>query len=168
MKEDSVKISADGIQNYQKTWDRKFNQLEQTLKNKKMKTKNNRGKNIAYWITTILLVLGMASGGIAQLLRVKQNVEGTVHLGYPVYIMSILGTWKILGILTLLLPKFRLLKEWAYAGFFFVLSGAVISHIVSGDNFSRFGAPLIFVLLTIASWALRPDDRKLPVSTLAL
>jgi hypothetical protein len=161
-----MKEPSGHIERFRRMWDNRFTQLEITVKNSNLKTikmenKQRRKKNIAYWTITILLALGMLSGGMAQLLRLKPNVEGMTHLGYPLYIMSILGTWKILGVLVLLLPKFRLLKEWAYAGFFFVLTGAVISHIVSGDTFSDFCAPLSFVLLTVLSWWWRPDNRKL-------
>lgn len=121
-------------------------------------TKTNK---TIYWIATILLSLGMLSGGIAQILKVQQNVDGTVHLGYPIYLMSILGVWKILGVIAILLPKFKLLKEWTYAGFFFAMTGAVISHIAVGDTFLQFLAPLIFVILTIVSWYYRPLNRKI-------
>lgn len=124
-------------------------------------TKTNK---TIYWIATILLSLGMLSGGIAQILKVQQNVDGTVHLGYPIYLMSILGVWKILGVIAILIPKFKLLKEWAYAGFFFAMTGAVISHITVGDTFLQFLAPSIFVILTVISWYLRPTDRKIIVN----
>ncbi|MFM9825080.1 DoxX family protein [Flavobacterium sp.] len=121
-------------------------------------TKTNK---TIFWIATILLSLGMLSGGIAQILKVQQNVDGTVHLGYPIYLMTLLGVWKILGVIAILIPKFKLLKEWAYAGFFFAMTGAVISHIAVGDTFLQFLAPLIFVILTIVSWYYRPTDRKI-------
>jgi VIT1/CCC1 family predicted Fe2+/Mn2+ transporter len=120
-----------------------------------------KAKTIAYWISTGLLVAGMLSGGIAQLLRAQSTIDGFQHLGYPVYLTTIIGTWKILGVLTLLLPGFRLLKEWAYAGFFFLMTGAVISHLVSGDGISGVIAQLTFVLLIVLSWALRPVNRKI-------
>lgn len=126
---------------------------------------NQKSKKIAFWIVTGLLSFGMLLGGTAQLLRAKFNVDGIVHLGYPEYILSILGTWKILGTIIILLPKYPLVKEWAYAGLFFLLSGAVISHIVSGDTFFQYIAPLIFAILTIASWYLRPTERKLNIKT---
>ncbi len=121
-------------------------------------TKRNK---IIYWTTTVLLALGMFSGGLAQIFRVKENVEGIVHLGYPIYLMSILGVWKILGVIAILLPKTPLLKEWAYAGFFFAMTGAVISHIASGDGFAHYLAPLLFAILTVLSWYFRPADRKI-------
>ena len=151
-------------------WDERFNKLEETVKNKfiiknEMEIKAKQ-RNIAFWIVTGLLVLGMLSGGIAQLVRAKPNVEGTIKLGYPIYIMSILGVWKMLGVIVLLIPKFKLVKEWAYAGFFFAMSGAVISHLASGYGFIDFAAPLTFLILTVLSWWLRPDNRKLSYSSL--
>ena len=110
------------------------------------------GNKIIYWISTIWLALGMLSGGMAQLFREKQTVDGILHLGYPLYFVSIISTWKILGVIIILIPNFKLLKEWAYAGFFFAMTGAVISHIASGDNFIQFIAPLIFAILTLVSW----------------
>ena len=101
-------------------------------------TKRNK---IIYWISTIWLALGMLSTGTVQLFKVK--AEGAVappgvyritHLGYPIYFLTILGVWKILGVVAVLIPKFPLLKEWVYAGFFFAMSGAVFSHIASGDS----------------------------------
>lgn len=126
-------------------------------------THNTPGKarTIIYWISTGLLVAGMFAGAIAQLFRAKANVEGFRLLGYPVYMMTILGTWKVLGVITLLLPGFRLLKEWAYAGFFFLMTGAVISHLVSGESIGGVIAQITFVLLIVLSWALRPASRKI-------
>jgi uncharacterized membrane protein len=116
---------------------------------------------IVYWIVTGLLALGMLSGGIAQVFHVKVNTDGMIHLGYPLYFMTILGTWKILGVVTLLLPRFTLVKEWAYAGFFFAMTGAVISHLASGDGVKEFFAPSVFAVLTVLSWYLRPANRKI-------
>ncbi|MEO8764636.1 MAG: DoxX family protein [Ginsengibacter sp.] len=92
-----------------------------------------RRNKIIYWIATAWLALGMTSTGIVQLIKMDEEVKLFSHLGYPVYLLIILGVWKILGVIAVLVPKFPLLKEWAYAGFFFVMSGAVISHLVSED-----------------------------------
>ncbi|WPV69635.1 DoxX family protein [Chitinophaga sp. LS1] len=121
-------------------------------------TKRN---NIIYWTVTIFLSLFMFVGGIAQILRQKDNVDGIIHLGYPLYFMTILGVWKILGVIAILTPRFPLVKEWAYAGFFFAMTGAVISHIAAGDQFAHFIAPLVFAILTVVSWYFRPAGRKL-------
>jgi uncharacterized membrane protein YphA (DoxX/SURF4 family) len=123
-----------------------------------------KGRTIAYWIFTTLLVSGMLSGGISQLLRLKANTDGIIHLGYPVYILTVLGIWKIAGVLVLLLPGFTLLKEWAYAGFFFLMTGAVISHLASGDGFTGVIFQSIFVILIVLSWYLRPVNRRMAMS----
>ena len=120
-----------------------------------------KGRVITYWITTSLLVLGMLSGGIAQLLHLKWNTDGMIHLGYPVYVLNILGTWKILGVFALVLPGFTLLKEWAYAGFFFLMSGAIVSHLASGDPLSKLIFQFIFLALIVLSWWLRPYSRRI-------
>ena len=133
-----------------------FDQTEQ-------KSVSAKTKAVIFWIATGLLSLGMLSGGIGQLLRAKFNVDGMIHLGYPLYVMSIVGAWKILGIIAILVPGKPLLKEWAYAGLFFAMSGAVVSHIASGDGFAGFVAPLVFMILTVVSWWLRPAGRKLSV-----
>jgi hypothetical protein len=128
-----------------------------------MTATNNTTKKqlIAYRIITGLLTLGMFSGGIAQLLRAKWNVEGMVHLGYPLYFLAIVGTWKILGVVALLIPGYGLVKEWAYAGFFFLMTGAVVSHLASGDRITQVIAQSIFVVLIVLSRELRPANRKL-------
>jgi uncharacterized membrane protein YphA (DoxX/SURF4 family) len=117
-------------------------------------------RKIAYWIFTTLLSLGMLSGGIAQVLEAPQNKEGIVRLGYPVYLMTIIGVWKIVGVAAVMLPGLALAKEWAYAGFFFVLSGAAISHVAHGDPLAYTVAPLALLGFTILSWYLRPEDRR--------
>ena len=114
-----------------------------------------------YWIATIWLALGMLSTGIVQLLKVKEEVDMMTHLGYPVYFLTMLGVWKLLGIVTVLIPKFPLLKEWAYAGFFFAMSGAVFSHLASGDEAKEFFGPTLLLILTVVSWYFRPAERKL-------
>ena len=91
---------------------------------------------IIYWIATVWLALGMVSTGGVQLFKAKEGQGGLdmiTHLGYPVYLLTMLGVWKILGVVAVLIPKFRLIKEWAYAGFFFVMTGAIFSHIAIGD-----------------------------------
>jgi uncharacterized membrane protein YphA (DoxX/SURF4 family) len=121
-------------------------------------TKRNK---IIYWVATIWLSLGMLSGGIAQFLKVKETVEGVTHLGYPTYLLTIIGFWKIVGVVAILIPKFPLVKEWAYAGFFFVMSGALYSHIAHGDPAKENFGPLLLLVLIVVSWYFRPADRKL-------
>lgn len=121
-------------------------------------TKRNK---IVYWIATVWLALGMTSSAVVQLMRIPEGVEGVSRLGYPTYLLTILGIWKILGVITILAPKFPLLKEWAYAGFFFVASGALISHIIIGDPISEIFPATLLLVLTVVSWYFRPESRKL-------
>ena len=121
-------------------------------------TKRNK---IIYWIATVWLSLGMLSTGIVQLLKVDEEVDMMTRLGYPVYFLTIIGVWKMLGVVAVLIPKFPLLKEWAYAGFFIAMSGAVISHLISGDEAKEIFGPTLLLILTMASWYFRPADRKI-------
>ena len=120
-------------------------------------TKRNK---IIYWIATLWLALGMASTGGVQLFKMKEEVEMMNQLGYPIYFLTILGTWKILGVLAILIPKFPLNKEWAYAGFFFAMSGAIFSHAAVGDEAIAYFGPSLLLVLTVTSWYFRPDDRR--------
>lgn len=114
-----------------------------------------------YWIATVWLSLGMLSTGIVQLIKMEEEVESIGDLGYPTYLLTILGAWKILGVIALLIPKYPLLKEWAYAGFFFVMTGAIISHVAVGDEATTLLGPTLLLILTVVSWYFRPADRTL-------
>ena len=116
---------------------------------------------IIYWISTIWLALGMVSTGIVQLMKSKEDVAMMIRLGYPIYFLMIIGVWKMLGVIAVLIPKFPLLKEWAYAGFFFLMSGAVISHLVVGDAAKELFGPMLLIVLTMVSWYFRLSDRKI-------
>ena len=118
-------------------------------------------KLIWYWIITGILSFCIFSGGLAQALQVKGVVEGFKPLGYPTYFISIIGVWKMLGIIAILIPGFKLLKEWAYAGIFFTMTGAVISHIASNDIHPQIIAPALFAVFAVLSWYSRPADRKI-------
>jgi hypothetical protein len=122
-----------------------------------MKKRNN----IIYWIATAWLALGMLSTGIVQLLKVKEEAAMFARLGYPAYLLTMLGVLKILGVIAVLTPKFPLLKEWAYAGFFFAMSGAVISHLAVGDETKELFGPSLLLVLTAVSWYFRPAGRTL-------
>lgn len=117
-------------------------------------------KIVWYWIITAILSLCIFSGGLAQAFQVKGVVQGFKPLGYPTYFISLIGIWKVLGIIAILIPRFKLLKEWAYAGLFFTMSGAVISHIASNDVSVQIIAPIVLAIFTVLSWYLRPADRK--------
>lgn len=120
-------------------------------------------KKIIYWIATIWLALGMTSTAIVQLMKPQAELDMMTRLGYPAYLLTILGIWKILGVAAVLIPKFPLLKEWAYAGFFFAMSGAIISHIAVGDPVSQMFPPLLLLVLTVVSWYFRLENRKIKV-----
>lgn len=121
----------------------------------------NKRNKIIYWITTAWLALGMTSTGIVQLIRQKEETEMIVRLGYPAYLLTLLGTWKILGVIAVLVPRLPLLKEWAYAGFFFTTTGAIFSHLAGGDGSNGLFGPSLLLVLTIISWYFRPADRKI-------
>ena len=126
-----------------------------------------KAKNIAYWTTTGLVAFCIGSGGVAQLAQFRANPHGTVPvLGYPMYFFAILGFWKVLGAIAILVPRYPRLKEWAYAGIFFDLTGAAASCAAVG-GYGAYGfhvlAPLILAGLMVASWALRPESRVIGV-----
>lgn len=114
-----------------------------------------------YWIITVILSFCLFSGGLAQAIQVKDVIAGFKPLGYPTYFISLIGIWKMLGIIAILVPGFKLLKEWAYAGLFFVMSGAVISHIAAGNVTIQIIAPFLLTIFTVLSWYLRPANRKI-------
>ncbi|MBE8719430.1 DoxX family protein [Sphingobacterium pedocola] len=118
-------------------------------------------KKIIYWIATIWLALGMLSTGIVQLIKMEEEVRAFNHLGYPSYLLTIIGIWKILGVIAILLPRFWVLKEWAYAGFFFVASGATISHIALKDPITDILPSTLLLVLAIISWYYRPSNRRI-------
>lgn len=123
---------------------------------------------IIYWVATIWLALGMAATGIQQLLHLPlegalapPGAYGIAQLGYPLHFLTLLGIWKILGVVALLLPRLPLLKEWAYAGFFFLTTGAVFAHLAVGHAAAELMPALLLLVLTLVSWAFRPADRKI-------
>lgn len=120
-------------------------------------------RGIGYWAATGFLATELVAGGILELCH--SNVAfGIVtminHLGYPVYVLNILGVWKLLGTIALLVPRFPILKEWAYAGVIFNMTGAIVSHLCSGDGATAILTPLMFLAVAAVSWALRPANRR--------
>jgi len=89
------------------------------------------------------------------------NSQRFKPLGYPTYFISLIGIWKMLGVIAILVPKFKLHKEWAYAGIFFTMTGAVISHLASNDIHAQIVAPVVLGIFTVLSWYLRPVNRKI-------
>ncbi len=126
-----------------------------------------KAKTIVFWVMTILVAFPIGSGGVSQILQYKANPHGVVPvLGYPTYFFAILGFWKVLGAIAILVPGFPRLKEWAYAGIFFDLTGAAASCAAVG-GYGAYGfhvlAPLIIAGFMVASWALRPASRVIGV-----
>ena len=124
-------------------------------------------RQLVYWTTTSAIALETFAGGVIDLTHGRTNVvsgpnvaDVVTGLGYPTYILEILGAWKIPGAIVLALPGFRRLKEWAYAGIVFELSGAAASQAIRGKP-KEVIAPAILLGLTLASWALRPRNRTL-------
>jgi len=118
-------------------------------------------KSTGYWVVTGMVAFFIGSGGAAELMRVPGNVEGLVHLGYPVYFATIIGFWKVLGAVAILVPGFPRLKEWAYAGIFFNMTGAAATGVFTHSAEWHMIVDLVLAALTVASWALRPASRRL-------
>jgi hypothetical protein len=122
---------------------------------------------IAYWVCTGLVVFFVGSGGLAYALQVPDVVQGVVTLGFPVHFAVLLGVWKVLGSIAILLPRLPLIKEWAYAGIMFELTGAASASYATGGELWHVAAPLSIAVLLAASWALRPQSRRLAGTTVA-
>lgn len=118
-------------------------------------------RSAVYWTATLLIALAMLSGGAAYLLGAEVPLRGMADLGYPAYFVTILGIWKVLGGLALIVPRLPLLKEWAYAGIAFDLTGAAFSHAAVADPVAKVMVPLVLLAVMAASWALRPGSRRL-------
>jgi hypothetical protein len=125
-------------------------------------------RTVAYWIFTFLIAFEMVAGGVWDLLRIEYVRVVLAHLGYPMYLLTIIGAWKIPCATVLLLPGFLRLKEWAYAGAIFNYTGAAASHFLAGDRAGKWVGLIVFVGLVLASWALRSPARRLPKSESSL
>ncbi len=122
-------------------------------------------RTIIYWVTTGLLCAVLTFGGLNEVSHSDRIMGVMAHLGYPPYLPTLLGSWKILGVIAVLAPRATRLKEWAYAGMFFDFTGAIFSHLNLGDGSSLLGPPVVLLLLAIASWSTRPANRKLAAPT---
>lgn len=121
----------------------------------------SKRNKIIYWIATLWLALGMVSTGFIQVFHLDGSDQFTKNMGFPLFFISLIGVWKLLGAIAVLIPRFPLVKEWAYAGFFFVMTGAIYAHIAVGDPASELFPPVLLLVLTILSWYFRPATRKL-------
>lgn len=118
-----------------------------------------RSRVVSYWIVTGLLGAELLMGGIWDVARTRHVVEVVTQLGYPVYILAIVGVWKLLAVPALMAPRLPLLKEWAYAGIFFEMTGAAVSHMACGGG-SEVIVTLVTAALAVCSWWLRPESRR--------
>ena len=119
-----------------------------------------RWRSACYWLATIAVAAELGVGGVWDIARIPYVRDLTAHLGYPSYFLVLLGIWKVLGALALLVPGRALLKEWAYAGAFFTYTGAIFSHLTTGYATSEVGVLAVMTALTVVSWALRPPGRR--------
>jgi hypothetical protein len=125
-------------------------------------------KRVAYWVCTGLVVFFIGSGGLAYAVQVPDVVQGAAALGFPVHFIVLLGVWKVLGSIAILVPGVPQIKEWAYAGIIFDLTGAASASIATGGEWWHVAAPLSIAMLVAASWALRPESRRLQGATSAM
>jgi DoxX-like family len=117
-------------------------------------------RSAGYWLATTAVAAELGVGGLWDIARIPYVRDITAHLGYPSYFLVLLGTWKVLGAVALLLPGRALLKEWAYAGAFFTYTGAIVSHLTTGYAVGEVAVLAVMTTLTAASWALRPPGRR--------
>lgn len=120
-------------------------------------SKNRNG--IIYWVATLWLALGMLSTGLVQIFKEQSTVDFMTQAGYPLYFLTLLGIGKILGVVAILIPKYPLLKEWAYAGFVYVVFGAAYTYIAVDRPDDLYHLGLMFGLIAV-SWYFRPASRK--------
>ena len=113
-------------------------------------------KKVIYVTSTAILVLEVLAGAFMDLARLPLVVQDVQSIGYPTYILYIVGVWKVLAVGALLWPRLPRLREWAYAGIFFEMSGAAASHVLAGDPIGKYAAPLVFTFLTLVSWRFQP------------
>ncbi|MGH7329650.1 MAG: DoxX family protein, partial [Polyangiaceae bacterium] len=118
-------------------------------------------RKIGFWVATGLGTAILTFGGLNEITHAQRIVDTMAHLGYPAWLPSLLGTWKLLAVVAILAPGLPRLKEWAYAGVFFDVTGAIMSHTVAGDGPAHLAPPFVVLVLLMTSWALRPKDRKL-------
>ena len=122
-------------------------------------------RKLIYLTTTAILVLEIAAGALMDLARLPYVVADVRSIGYPTYVLYILGVWKVLAVGALLWPRLPRLREWAYAGVFFEMSGAVASHVLAGQGPNKYAVPLAFTLLTLVSWWFQPVRASVMVGT---
>jgi uncharacterized membrane protein YphA (DoxX/SURF4 family) len=116
---------------------------------------SSRGPSLVFWVATVSVAAELAVGGVWDLLRIDYVRDVVEHLGYPAYLLTIMGIWKVPGAVALVIPRLPRLKEWVYAGAVINYASAVASHLVVGDGIAAIVAPAALLALTVTSWALR-------------
>jgi hypothetical protein len=119
-----------------------------------------RYRSVGYWLATVPVVAELGLGGVWDIARLPFVRDLATYLGYPSYFLVLLGSWKVLGAVVLIVPRRALLKEWAYAGAFFTYTGAIVSHLTTGYDLGEVGLLAVLTTLTALSWALRPPSRR--------
>lgn len=122
--------------------------------------RSKRWRSAGYWLATVLVVAELGLGGTWDITRLPSVRDLVTHLGYPSYFLVLLGSWKVLAAVALLVPRRALLKEWAYAGVFFTYTGAIVSHLTTGYDLGEVPVLAVLTALTTLSWALRPPSRR--------
>jgi len=122
----------------------------------------SQGRDLAYWVATSLVAVAFAVPGVLNLIHAPHVADDMAHLGYPRYFSTILGAWKVLAAVAVLAPRAPRIKEWAYAGMVFDLTGAAASRLVVGDPPMTIAIPLLIAIVVATSWRLRPAARRLP------
>jgi hypothetical protein len=123
-------------------------------------------RRIAFWATTFVVIAELVAGSLWNLLTIDWVEAQFNHLGYPHFFLYIIGAWQVGAAIVIIAPRLPLIKEWAYVGSFFLWSGAVMSHLSARDDLDVWFTPLMFATFAIASWVLRPADRRLPETRL--
>ncbi len=134
----------------------------QSLRNAASSRRSARARAAAYWLATAVVAGELGLGGVWDIARIPSVRHLVTQLGYPSYFLVLLGTWKVLGAIALIVPRRALLKEWAYAGTVFTYTGAIASHLTTGYDLSEIGVLSVLAILTVLSWALRPPSRRTP------
>jgi len=121
-------------------------------------------KKIIYWVFTLWAALGLTATAIQQVFNTKGDINFITHLGYPNYSLILIGIWKLLAVVALLMPGFLRVKEWTYAGLFFLMTGAIFSHLAMNDPFKDLYPSLLLSAIIFLSWYFRPANRRLAIA----
>jgi hypothetical protein len=127
-------------------------------------SRSTRARTIAFWIVTVLVVQENVSGFFWGVFHLEFITANLAHLGYPAYFLNVVGFGQLLCALAILSPGFERAKEWGYAGALLNYGAAAYSHLAIGDPVRTWIPPLVFAFLTLASWTLRPPERRLAAS----